>query len=211
MNSKTIWAVAILTFVVMTSGAALAKEKRMSLNPYGSQLDNDASFVLSQSRAPIVLPAEYRPSFWHGFTIPDDYKDGPLTVELLVESDATNCDFHLRPEGMLRMRLRKLGEVGNAYAEFEGRDASTTPYGVVSGGVVFSASDVANETVRVRFEISDEGHDHPLAPGDGIQFGVFRETNGNYDTCSLPLHVGGMSVVYSDRRLPGAPGGFKRR
>lgn len=211
MNGKTIWAAAILATVMMTSGTAVAKEKRLSLNPYGSQLDNDASFVLSQSRAPIVLPAEFRPTFYHGFTIPDDYEGGPLTVELLVESDATNCDFHLRPDGMLRMRLRKFGDTGNAYADFQGQDASTTPHGIVANGVVFAAADVANETVRVRFEISDAGHDHPLAPGDGIHFGIFRETNGNYDTCSLPLHVGGMSVVYSDRRIPTGGGGFKRR
>jgi hypothetical protein len=112
---------------------------------------------------------------------------------------------------MFQMRLKKLGEMGNAYAEFQGRDSSTTPYGVVGGGVVFAAADVANATVRIRFEISDEGHDHPLAPGDAIHFGIFRETNGNYDTCSLPLHVGGMSVVYSNRRILSGPGGFKRR
>ena len=211
MERKTKLAAAVLAIAIMTSGAAFAKEKRLSLNPYGSELDNDASFVLSQSRAPIVLPAEFRPVFYNGFTIPDDYKDGPLTIELLVESDATHCDFHLRPDGMLRMRLRKFGDTGNAYADFEARDASTTPYSLPGGGIVFAAEDVANETVRVRFEISDEGHDHPLAPGDGIHFGIFRETNGNYDTCSLPLHVGGMSVVYSDRRIPGAPGGFKNR
>ncbi len=202
---------ALVVSIVMAAGPALAKEKRLSLNPYGSRLDNDATFVLSQSQAPIVLPAEFRPTFWHGFTIPDDYVDGPLTVELLVESDATACSFHLRPDAMFRMRLRELGDAGNAFADFLGEDASTTPWGIVQNGVVFAAADVAGETVRVRFEITDDESDHAFAPGDAIHFGLFRETNGNYDTCSLPLHVGGMSVVYSDRRILTGPGGFKKR
>ena len=53
------------------SSTAFAADKRLSLNPYGSQLDADATFVLSTNEAPIVLPADARPTFFNGFTIPD--------------------------------------------------------------------------------------------------------------------------------------------
>ncbi len=212
MKRKTVLVLAAIAISISMSDAVLAAEKRLSLNPYGSQLDNDAIFLLSSSHAPIVLPSEFRPTFYNGFTIPDDYKGGALTLELLVESEAVNCSFHLRPDALFRMRLRRSGEFGNTGVGFEGRNASTTPFSLAAGnGIVFAAEDIPHETVRVRFEISDEGEDIPLAPGDGIHFGIFRETNGNDDTCSLPLHVGGMSIVYNNRRGLAGPGGFKRR
>lgn len=214
MKHKKIATWVLIMISMMMSATAFAKPtlKRLSLNPYGSHLE-EASFVQSQSQAPIIFPPNYRPALAHGFTIPDDYKGGSLTLVLLVESQATNCDFHLRPNFLFRMQVG--AEPSDTGAEFRALKASTTPFTLINGGIVFAAPDTVKETVEVQFEISDEGSPRPFQPGDGIHFGLFRETlSGNEapdrDTCYHPLHIGGMSIVYSDSPIRPV-GGLKNR
>lgn len=176
--------------------------KRLSLNPYGSQLDNGASFVFTAYRAPIVLP-EGRPAFYHGFTVPDDYKGGPLVLELLVESEATACDFHLRHDILYQMGVHS----GNVTGDLRALGASSFPFSFPSvNSIRFDAPDTPDDTIKLRYEIIDG----PFEPGDGIHFGLFRVAGGNdvLDTCELPLHVGGMSIVYNEHPGLQGPGGF---
>lgn len=211
MKKNTWMAMATLALSLLISGSALAAEKRLSLNPYGSQLDNDAEFLLGE-RAPIVLPSEFRPAFYNGFTIPNDYKGGDLMLELLVETDATGCSFHLRTDATHRMQVRGAGDPVGAPVDLIPMNATTTPYGLTNPtGIVFAAEDVAGDTIRIRWELNDNDHSNAFAPGDGIHFGIFRETSGNYDTCEDNLHVGGMSIVYNRDRGLGAPGGYAPR
>ena len=187
--------------------------KRLSLNPYGSQLDHGASFILSGYDAPIILPENGFPKFHHGFTIPDDYQGGPLILELLVESEATSCDFHMRQTALFRMGVGEPHDWGGASDGLSPLDASDVLYSLPLGnGIVFTAPATPKESVQVRFKISDEGFSRPFEPGDGIHFGIFRVAmlfaGHDLDTCDLPLRVGGMSIVYNKHLGLQGPGGL---
>ena len=177
--------------------------KRLSLNPYGSQLDGGASFLFHHGRAPIVLPTG-RPAFYHGFSVPDDYKGGPLVIELLVESEAVGCNFNLRHDLLFRMGM----DSGNVTGDLRALSASSFPFGFPSvNAIQFAAPGNPDETVKLRYEIVYT----PLEPGDGIHFGFFRVAGAQdaYDSCDLPLHVGGMSIVYDEHPGLQGPGGLE--
>jgi len=186
--------------ITVSSGAALAAPapKSISLNPYGSELDNGAYFTLSKFEAPLNLPSG-RPEFAHGFTVPQDYEKGPLIVRLLVESDDTECVFHLRPNYLYHMSD---GEVGFSGTNFVGLDASV-PFALIDDGVAFVAPAISQETVEVRFEITE--FNLPIVPGDGMNFNIFRaaSVDDQVDGCEGPLRVGGMVILYALREERG--------
>ena len=144
--------------------------RRLSLNPYGSLLEEPASIDYTQAHAPIELPAG-RPGFAQGFTVPEDYKGGPLVVELLVESEAVGCNFNLRNDFVRYMGMHS----GNGTGGLKALSASSFPYSLPHySSLLFAAPNDPDETVKLRFEIT-EG---PFEPGDGIHFGLYRVAGG---------------------------------
>lgn len=180
------------------ANAAINDKQRLSLNPYGSFLEGGASFIASQSDGAVILPTG-RPQLSHGFTVPQDYKGEPLVLEVLVASEDTYCTFALRTSFLF---VSRAGEVGPIGTNFPGMDATTT-HTANNHGVYFQAPVVAQEAVLVRYGI--EEFSQPLEPGDAISFGLFRAaaTSDPDDTCEMPLHVSGMSIIYNDRSAPG--------
>lgn len=187
----------------------LRQTDRLSLNPYGSSLRNGAHFVQSAFDAPISLPDEARSSFFHGFTIPENYTGGPLTLELLVEGFDTGCTFVLSAGALFRMGVGEPRDFGDAVDGLEALDASS-PHAISSDhrALGFAAADTPQGTVRVRFVMTDEGFSRPLQPGDALNFGITRlalSALDHWDDCGTDLGIGGMSVVYYSDTLGQPP------
>lgn len=133
----------------------------------------------------MVLPDSGVPSFAYGITLPKDYRPGTrLAVRLLWHTPAKDCTIDLRPNATAVSRPGVAHEtVGNASAG-------------LTGPAVLTAPSVAKQTRAAVFSLTPpKASVNPLKPGDGYQFSIFRQTSGN-DTCSGPLHITGVSVLY---------------
>ena len=211
-------AILVVAAFPLSTGAARSKPsgdrqstaKRLSLNPYGALLSGGASFFLSGFDAPIRLPANGgTPALAIGFTLPHDFTgtdpltagtndlvEGSLLVEILWETQATDCDFLLQTNFLYRARAGQPRDGGSASGDLDPVDA-TSPFRLnLAPGIVLTAPATPHETAKVRYLITSGSGDFPvLQAGDAVTFGIYRE-DLPADSCAEDLGIAGISIVY---------------
>jgi hypothetical protein len=164
-------------------------------------MDGGASLIGSGYDGPIRLPANNAfPSFALGFTIPHDYvANADLIVEIVWETPATGCNFHLRPSFLFRARAGHPRDFGGASSGLNAVDATTT-FTIGPGNaqqITMAAPATAHDGAKVRFRLFPVPGEFPtLQPGDAVDFGIARYDADPRDTCTQVLGVAGISIVY---------------
>ncbi len=96
--------------LIVSAGAAFGGEvaqgtvRRASLETPSAALGGGATYQASGYAGPLRLPPTGTPSISYGFTIPDDFRSGPLPLEVQVGSPSASCKVVLRARHRYRAR-----------------------------------------------------------------------------------------------------------
>jgi hypothetical protein len=143
-----------------TSGSL--KQKSISLNVYGSNIDGAATFNIGFGRfAGIFMPDNQISSFTQNFTLPADYISGDtIFIRMLVSSTATGS-IDLYPN-FISVARAGVGFIAGV---------SVSSGLELLGTVNIPTADTPYEIKG--FIVSPDGV-NAIAPGDGISFGFYR-------------------------------------
>jgi hypothetical protein len=169
--------------------AAGVAPKFLSLNVFGTHLGTTATFATGFGpNAGIIFPDNSTGDLAVGFTIPPDYTPGtPLVVRFLWHTTATACEISFRANSLSVARAGRNHLVG---------PGSVSAGMTVVGGELLAAPAVSNQTNETLMTIVSPVAGTDLAPGDAINFGMFRSGAAGTDTCGAAMTIQGLGVEY---------------
>ena len=160
-----------------------------SLDPYSAYLEGSASFNDGFGQfAGLYLPkASPLPAFAVGFTIPPNYTTGtPLTMRLLWHTSSTSCLVDFRGNAISVARPGRNHIVG----------LTTTDGITIVGGELLAAPTVVNQTNKQLVVITSPDGVTNLEPGDAVIVGLYRRSDSGNDSCTTPMVIQAISVLY---------------
>lgn len=197
MRGVRSWCVAAA--VAALGGPVAAATNTLSLSAVGAFRTGGAQVSYSGYAGNLALPADNGTSgFALGFTVPNDYAQGPLKVSILWDNDDTGCDLLLAPSFLYRARNGRPRDGGGQKTGLDPL-ASSTPFSITPGGaILMAAPDPAGTVERVTFTIAPTASQFagPFKPGDAINFGIVRRDDDARDTCASVLSISGVSIEY---------------
>ena len=176
MRKRGRWVLAVALVGLLDARASSGVSRRMSLETSGAALASGGLYQASGFDGAIRLPPTGTPSVSYGFTIPDDFQNGPLRVEIQVGSPAAACDVVLRAKYLYRARTGQPRDLGSPNGGFEALNAST-PFtrADANKSLIFQTEATARAISLVRFKIAPNGAEFPaFKPGDAINFTIER-------------------------------------
>jgi hypothetical protein len=182
---------------LLSSAPAHAAQRRLPLESFG-HVEGIAGVADRLYDGLIELPSAGTSSISFGFTVPDDFRQGALELQALVDSPAANCTFAVRAAKLHRARSGRARDAGAADGGFRALGASA-PFTLTSGGkgMTFAAGGEALKARRLRFKIEPNAPEFPaFAPGDAVSFTVERRADEASDTCPNALRWLGSSILY---------------
>jgi hypothetical protein len=121
-----------------------------------------------------------------GFTIPPNYTPGtPLIIHVLWNATTTG-NIVFAPNFL------SVGRAGSAHLE----DVSATAGLTVVGGTLLAAPATVYSSKETLLQIVSPATGVNLAPGDAINFGMFRNSNDSTDTLGGFMVIQGLWVTY---------------
>ena len=166
--------------------AAGVDPKFLSLNVFGAFLGGAASFSTGFGpNAGLLLADNANSDFSLGFTVPPNYTPGTsLAVRVLWHTPAMPCVMEFRPNFISVARAGSTHLIG---------PGASTGLSVAGGPVAALAT---NQSVETLVMVNSPVAGANLAPGDVINFGLFRFGAAVTDTCLAPMVIQGLGVEY---------------
>ena len=183
-------------------------ESSFGLNPYAAFLKGSAYFNTGYISSGIYLPKDENDesaSFSLGFTVPRDpdiYFINRVLVRVIWSSIGSNCYYDLR-NNFVNIAFIDSSSSDNQPDYWtrmgNGRVTQSTASLVPTTGndlIEVWQNDSKTEVGIKEYEIVTDKNGPPPQPGAVVIFGLFRPRSSNSDTCSSPLIIKGIEIVY---------------
>lgn len=159
-------------------------KKSISLNVYGANIDNDASFGDGYGPyAGIIMPETSISTFSMNFTLPADYVSG-TTITLRITGSSFspgNVD--------LRASFISIARAGVGFIKGNGASSGLE----IAGTFNITSSFLPIEVLATIFSPNSA---YELEPGDNISFGFYRTVASANDTSTDSFYIHGIEVLY---------------